>query len=64
VLVFRELNGKRKTARFNVADIRSGAANDPRLKAGDVVVAPTSAMKTTFNNILKMLPITSVFALL
>jgi polysaccharide export outer membrane protein len=63
VLVFRETNGKRSAARFDVSDIRSGSAEDPQLHAGDVVVAGTSAIKEGLGNILKVLPLAS-FAVL
>lgn len=64
VLVFRTQGGKRSAARFDVAEIRTGDAADPELQAGDVVVAGTSALKEGFSNFLKVLPVTSVFALL
>lgn len=63
VLVFRETEGKRSAARFDISDIRSGSAEDPRLQAGDVVVAGTSAIKEGLNNILKIVPLAS-FAIL
>jgi len=64
VLVFRQQDGKRAAARFEIEDIRGGQASDPPLQAGDVVVAGTSAIKETFNNILKALPLAGVFAML
>jgi polysaccharide biosynthesis/export protein len=64
VVVFRQIDGKRSAARFDVGQIRSGTASDPQVQSGDVVVAPTSAMKSTFELILKSLPIATVFALL
>lgn len=64
VVVFRRINGKRLAARFDVAQIRSGATNDPPIQSGDVVVAPSSAVKGAFDTILKSLPLTTVFALL
>ena len=64
VVVFRQIEGKRMAARFDVGQIRSGATKDPAIQSGDVIVAPTSAMKGAFDAILKSLPIASVFALL
>jgi len=64
VLVFRQIDGKRAAARFDIAQIRAGTANDPVVLAGDVIVAPTSAMKETFNYVLKAIPLATVFALL
>jgi polysaccharide biosynthesis/export protein len=63
VLVFRETNGKRSAARFDISDIRSGSTEDPQLQAGDVVVAGTSAIKEGLGNILKLIPLAS-FAVL
>ena len=64
VLVFRNSNGQRKAARFDVSDIRTGAADDPPLMAGDVVVAGVSSFKKNFNGFLKVLPIAGLFAFL
>lgn len=64
VVVFRRVEGKRMAARFDVGQIRSGATGDPAIQSGDMIVAPTSATKATFDVILKSLPIATVFALL
>lgn len=64
VVVFRQVNGKRAAAKFDVADIRSGVAQDPSMQPGDVVVAGTSSAKEALNNVLKVLPLAGVFALL
>jgi polysaccharide export outer membrane protein len=64
VVVFRQVEGKRLAARFDIGEIRSGTTRDPPIQSGDVIVAPTSAMKGAFDAILKSLPLASVFALL
>ena len=64
VVVFRSTDGKRAAARYDIADIRTGAASDPRLQAGDVIVAGSSAFKEGLNNVLKVLPLASIFAIL
>jgi polysaccharide biosynthesis/export protein len=64
VVVFRYADGDRTAARFEVDNIRSGQAEDPVLQGGDVVVVGTSAIKETFNNVLKVLPAVGAFALL
>jgi polysaccharide export outer membrane protein len=64
VVIFRHIEGKRLAARFDIGQIRSGATVDPPVQSGDVIVAPTSAMKSSFDTILKSLPIATVFALL
>ena len=62
VVVFRQIDGKRSVARFDVSEIQAGTSPDPEIVSGDVIVAGSSAIKETFNNILKALPIASVFA--
>jgi polysaccharide export outer membrane protein len=64
VVIFRHVEGKRLAARFDIGQIRSGETLDPPVQSGDVIVAPTSAMKSSFDTILKSLPIATVFALL
>jgi polysaccharide biosynthesis/export protein len=64
VVVFRTTNGKRSAAKFDISSIRSGDAADPPIQSGDLIIASSSAIKETFNNILKALPIAGVFAML
>jgi len=64
VLVFRTTNGKRSAAKFDIAAIRTGETPDPTIQSGDLIVASSSALKETFNNILKALPIAGVFAMM
>jgi len=61
VVVFRQIDGKRKAARFNLDDIRSGAAEDPIIEPGDVIVVDDSTAKVVLHNVLRALPITNVF---
>jgi polysaccharide export outer membrane protein len=63
VVVFRNTDGKRYAARFDVDDIRKGQAQDPVILPGDVVVANSSAFKAAWGDFLKALPVAS-FALL
>lgn len=64
IVVFREVNGKRTAARFDITEIRAGNSVDPVLQAGDIVVVSNSAIKEGLNNVLKFLPLMAVFALL
>ena len=64
VVILRQANGKKSAARFDLDAIRSGQSEDPIVQPGDVIVAGTSAAKEMFGNFLKVLPVTSVFALL
>lgn len=64
VAVFREINGKRSAAKFNIAEIRAGNADDPLIVQGDTVVVGTSTLAVGYRNLLKALPIGSFIALL
>jgi polysaccharide export outer membrane protein len=57
VLILRTSEGKRSTAKYDVAEIQKGQVQDPTIQSGDTVVAGTSAIKQVFNTILKALPI-------
>lgn len=61
VVVFRQVNGKRTAARFNLDDIRGGTASDPLMEPGDVVIVDDNAAKIVLLNILRVLPVTNVF---
>ncbi len=56
VIVFRNLNGQRYAARFNVKDIRSARAEDPELRPGDTVIVGFSAAKQVYRDIITALP--------
>lgn len=64
VVVFRQVGGKRTAAKFDIGEIRAGDAQDPVVQSGDIIVASTSLLKETWNNVLKALPVTNVFALM
>lgn len=63
VVIFRETDGKRAAAKFNIDTIRSGDAEDPALMQGDTIVVGTSALAQSYQNLLKAVPLGS-FALL
>ena len=60
VVLFRQANGKRLAARYDVSSIRDGDAEDPQLEAGDVIIAPTSAIREGMGYILKALPLATL----
>jgi polysaccharide export outer membrane protein len=57
VLILRQKGVGRMAARYDVAEIEAGRAQDPLLQANDVLVAGTSAIKQTFNTILQATPL-------
>lgn len=64
VVVFRTAGGQKSAARFNVSQVQTGSTPDPQLQAGDIVVAGKSSFKEGFNNVLRVLPLATVFTLI
>lgn len=64
VAIFREVDGKRQAAKFNLPDLRSGQSPDPVLQKGDTIVINDSALAKGYQNLLKALPIGTFIALL
>jgi polysaccharide biosynthesis/export protein len=64
VLLFRQKDGKRFAAKYDVSRIRTGREQDPQLEAGDVVIAPTSDIKEGMNTLFKVLPLATLVPLL
>jgi polysaccharide biosynthesis/export protein len=61
VAIFRVINGKRHAAKYDVEEIRKGAAPDPNVEQGDVIVVDTSSSKMFFSGFVKMIPMTAAF---
>lgn len=61
VVVFRNVNGQRQAARFDVSEIRNGRASDPTLQSGDVVVVPKNGVRSALQDVLQALPIGRTF---
>lgn len=64
VIVFRTIDGRRAAARFDLADIRGGAAPDPTIMPNDVVMVGYSKTLGTLENVLKAAPILNSFVYL
>lgn len=64
IVIFRQENGKRTAARFDLDQLRDGSQKDPDIRAGDLVIVDTSTGKAMLNNFLKLMPLASVFAVL
>jgi len=63
VVIFRQEAGQRLAAKFDISEIRSGAAADPVLQPGDTIVAPTSMTKEAFGMLMKAMPLATFAAL-
>ncbi len=62
VVIFRNINGQRSAAKFDLDAIRGGKAADPQVEPGDVVVVDSSATKVALHNVLTALPIATTAA--
>ncbi len=62
ILVFRDIDGQRQAAKFNLDRIRSGADSDPPLYAGDTVVVDTSGTASAWKSFKDTIPAVGLFA--
>ncbi len=56
VMVYRDFDGTRHGAVFNFADIRDGRAQDPEIRASDIVIMDQSGGKSLWRGIIETLP--------
>lgn len=61
VAVFRQIEGQRTAAAFDLTDIRRGKIEDPRIYAGDIVVVDGSRVKQIQREILQTVPVLAIF---
>ena len=61
VVVFRDINGQRMGAVFDVASIRRGEAPDPKMQGNDLVVVGFSSAKRFWKNVVSAAPLLNVF---
>ena len=61
VVVFRDINGQRMGAVFDVASIRRGQAADPRMQGNDLIVVGFSSAKRFWKNVVSASPLFNVF---
>lgn len=61
VVVFRNINGERMGAVFDVASIRRGEAQDPIVHGNDLVVVGYSAARRFWQNVVSAAPLFNVF---
>lgn len=61
VAIFRQIDGQRQAAAFDLLAIRRGQDPDPRVYPGDIIVVDGSATKALHRQILNGLPLLSIF---
>lgn len=61
VAVFRNIEGQRMVAMFDLRAIRRGEAEDPQILGDDVVVVDSSAVNTRIRDVISALPAFAIF---
>lgn len=61
VIVFREIEGERYGAVFNLKHIREGRSPDPEILGGDRIVVGYSAVRGAYQDFLRAAPILNLF---
>lgn len=64
VIVFRQIDGKRMGAVYDLAQVRAGNAPDPQVYGDDVIVVEKSGSRSLFREFIKSIPAIGVFSLL
>lgn len=62
VAIFRRIDGQRMAAAFDLTTIRSGKEDDPLVYRGDIIVVDGSKARKNFLDVVRSMPILSVFA--
>lgn len=61
VVVFREINGERHAAAFNLLSIRNGNSDDPQIFGNDVIIMDGSEARQSYGELLRSLPVLAFF---
>ncbi|MGB3797158.1 MAG: polysaccharide biosynthesis/export family protein [Alteraurantiacibacter sp.] len=61
IIVFRQIDGQRMAAGFDLTTIRRGESPDPAIYRGDIIVVDGSQTRQTFRDIIQTVPLLSVF---
>jgi len=61
IVLFRQIEGKKMAAAYNMRDLRSGRIEDPQLYGDDIIVVEQSGSKTAMRRFLEALPAFGLF---
>jgi polysaccharide export outer membrane protein len=61
VAIFRQIDGQRMAAAFDVADIRAGEAEDPEVYRGDIIVVDGNRLRRAWRDTMQSFPIFQIF---
>jgi polysaccharide export outer membrane protein len=62
VAIFRQVDGQRMAAAFDLTTIRAGEGPDPEVYRGDIIVVDGNSGRQTWLDVLRSLPVLSVFS--
>lgn len=63
VVLFRQVDGKKMAAAYNMRDLRSGRIADPQLYGDDIIVVEQSGSKTALRRFIESVPALGLFLL-
>ena len=63
VVLFRQVDGKKMAAAYNMRDLRSGRVDDPQLYGDDIIVIEQSGSKTALRRFIESVPALGLFLL-
>ena len=63
VVIFRQIDGKRMGAVFDLAQVRNGTSPDPQVYGDDIVVVEQSGSKSAFRQFIQSIPVIGLFTL-
>jgi len=61
IVVFRQVDGRRMAAAFDLTTIRNGTDPDPEVYRGDIIVVDGSGTKRAWRNVLQSVPLLGLF---
>lgn len=61
VVIFRQIDGKRQAAAFDLISIRRGEMNDPEVFGNDIVVVDGSKTRSIFKDVISSIPAIAIF---
>lgn len=61
VAIFRQIDGQRMAAAFDLVSIRRGEAKDPQVYSGDVIVMDGNNVNAMYREIMGALPVVALF---
>lgn len=63
IVLFRQVDGKRMAAAYDIRDLRSGKVVDPQLYGDDIVVVEQSGSKTALRRFIESVPAIGLFTI-